>query len=201
MFQKETCFIMDAQKDWKIYTRQGDKGKTSLLGGTKVSKYHEKIEAYGTLDELNSFIGYLRDQDSLCEDTQKFLYDIQQEVFAAESLVAAESEDLLDSLPKVSPDITEKLEKAIDEMNKDLPELKNFILPGGHPAVSVAHVARTVCRRAERKILIASDIYPVENTIIIFLNRLSDYFFVLARYLAHQLDIPENKWAPRAKHP
>ena len=186
---------MADNNEWKIYTKQGDKGKTSLLGGTRVSKYHEKIEAYGTLDELNSFIGLLRDQEDICHETEKFLYDIQKKVFAAESMVAVDSEELLSQLPKVTPQDTSALEHAIDEMNKILPELKNFILPGGNQAVSYAHVARTVCSRAERHVLQANDIYPVDENIIIYLNRLSDYFFVLARYLVHKLGIAEDKWS------
>lgn len=187
---------MAENKDWKIYTKGGDKGKTSLLGGSRVSKYHEKIQAYGTLDELNSFIGLLRDQEGICEETQKFLFDIQEKIFAAESLVAVDSAELIAELPKIKTEDTEKLEQAIDRMNEHLPELRNFILPGGHPAVSWAHVARTVCRRAERHVLQANDIYPVDEQIIVYLNRLSDYFFVLARKLAHNNGIPEDKWAP-----
>lgn len=190
---------MGSQNEWKIYTRLGDKGKTSLLGGTQVPKYHEKIEAYGTLDELNSFIGMLRDRQGVCENTRIFLYHIQQQIFAAESLLAADSEDLKAELPRVTQAETSSLEKAIDDMNAELPELKNFIIPGGHPAISAAHIARTVCRRAERKILIANDIHPIDPNIVMFLNRLSDYFFVLARYLAYQLKIPENKWTIQSK--
>ncbi|MFW6020089.1 MAG: cob(I)yrinic acid a,c-diamide adenosyltransferase [Bacteroidales bacterium] len=185
---------MAKENHYKIYTKQGDKGKTSLLGGSRVSKYHEKIEAYGTLDELNAFIGLLRDQEGICENTRTFLHEIQGNVFAAESIIASDSEELLINLPTVTETDTKKLESAIDQMNEKLPELQNFIIPGGHEAASHAHVARTVCRRAERQVLQASDIYPVNEQIIQYLNRLSDYFFVLARYLTHNNDITEEKW-------
>ncbi|MGM0611977.1 MAG: cob(I)yrinic acid a,c-diamide adenosyltransferase [Bacteroidota bacterium] len=184
----------EKENNFKIYTKQGDKGKTSLLGGSRVSKYHEKIEAYGTLDELNAFIGLLRDQEGICESTRTFLHEIQEKVFAAESIIASDSEELLANLPNVDTTDTKKLEDAIDKMNEELPELQNFIIPGGHKAASHAHVARTVCRRAERKVLQASDIYPVNDEIIQYLNRLSDYFFVLARYFTHNNEITEEKW-------
>ena len=184
----------EKNKDFKIYTKQGDEGKTSLLGGSRVSKYHEKIEAYGTLDELNAFIGLLRDQDGICDKTREFLYEIQEKVFASESIIATDSEELLENLPKVDENDIKKLEEAIDNMNNKLPELQNFIIPGGHKAVSHAHVARTVCRRAERQVLQANDIYPVNGHIIQYLNRLSDYIFVLARYLAQNNDVTEKKW-------
>lgn len=187
---------MSNNKEWKIYTRQGDKGETSLLGGSRVPKYHNKIEAYGTLDELNAFIGLLRDQKEVEADMQEFLYEVQEKIFAAESLVAADSEDNLHELPEINEEDISKLEKAIDEMNLDLPELKNFILPGGHPVVSYAHVARTVCRRAERLVIRTGEEYPVDEKIIRYLNRLSDFFFVLGRYFSHTFDIPEDKWTP-----
>ncbi|MFO8086485.1 MAG: cob(I)yrinic acid a,c-diamide adenosyltransferase [Bacteroidales bacterium] len=183
------------EKESKIYTKQGDKGNTSLLGGTRVSKFHEKIQAYGTLDELNAFIGLLRDQTGICEETKQFLFDIQKKIFAAESIVAVDDDQLKEQLPKITQQDTEKLEKAIDAMNDELADLKNFILPGGHLTVSYAHVARTVCRRAERLVLKANDSYPLDHQIIIYLNRLSDYFFVLARFLAMKNDVPENKWS------
>ena len=134
---------------FKIYTKGGDKGETSLLGGTRVPKYHERIEVYGTLDELNSFIGLLRDQP-MDEHYKNELLKIQEKIFIAESRLAADQQEHLDRLPLISSDDILALEKEIDEMNIGLPELQSFILPGGHPAVSYCHIARTVCRRAER---------------------------------------------------
>lgn len=186
------------EKENKIYTKQGDKGQTSLLGGSRVSKYHEKIQAYGTLDELNAFIGLLRDQPGICEETEQFLFDIQKKIFAAESIVAVDNEQLKEQLPEITQQDTKKLEIAIDTMNEELADLKNFILPGGHLSVSYAHVARTVCRRAERLVLQANDSYAVDHQIIIYLNRLSDYFFVLGRFLAMKNDVPENKWSKKS---
>lgn len=188
---------MSENNKWKIYTRGGDKGQTSLLGGSRVPKYHEKIEAYGTLDELNAFIGLLRDQKEVEESTQQFLYEVQEKVFAAESFVAADSPHHLSGIPEIEDEDIAKLEEAIDGMNHELPELNNFILPGGHPAVSYAHVARTVCRRAERLVIKAGENHPVDEKIIRYLNRLSDYFFVLGRFLAHAFQVAEDKWTPR----
>lgn len=181
--------------EWKIYTKQGDKGITSLLGGSKVPKYHQRIEAYGTLDELNSFIGLVRD---FTEDiaTRKYLKKIQDEVFAIESRLAAETDEAARSIPTLQTDAITMLEKEIDRMEATLPALKNFILPGGHPSVSYSHVARTICRRAERTILKMTETIDVEPIAIQYLNRLSDYFFVLARYLGKMNNTDEIIWKP-----
>lgn len=179
----------------KIYTKQGDKGSTTLLGGSKVPKYHQRIEAYGTLDELNSFIGLVRDHTSI-EHVRTFLKKIQDEVFTLESRLAAETEEATKMLPNISEKNITEMENEIDRMENELPPLKNFILPGGHPAVSYSHVARTITRRAERTTLRLAEEIEVNTLIIQYLNRLSDYFFVLARYLGKANNAQEIIWKP-----
>lgn len=183
-------------KQGKIYTKTGDKGETSLLGGRRVPKYHLKIEAYGTIDELNSFVGLLRDQQ-IAEPYQTILLQIQDRLFVAESLIAADAgaEDF--ALPQLHEQDVALLETEIDLMNQALPALSSFILPGGHQAISYAHVARCVCRRAERIIIHLAEDYPVDELIIRYFNRLSDYFFVLARKIALDRGIPDQLWQPR----
>jgi len=184
------------EKEWKIYTKTGDKGETSLIGGTRVPKYHERIEAYGTLDELNSFIGYLRDQIS-DQHVREVLLKIQENLFTAESLLATDHEkEITRALPQLSEEDVLTLEMEIDVINMHLPDLSSFILPGGHPLVSLCHVCRTVCRRGERIIIkLASDM-AVDETLIKYVNRLSDYLFVLARELAFVNNIPDLPWKP-----
>jgi cob(I)alamin adenosyltransferase len=182
-------------KEYKIYTKGGDKGETSLLGGTRVPKYHERIEAYGTLDELNSFIGLLCDHVDDAE-TKGTLIKIQNNVFVAESHLAADKSEDRDRLPLLTDDDILFLENEIDRMNVYLPELISFILPGGHPVVSFCHVARTVCRRAERLTIKLGEKYPVDNIIVRYLNRLSDYFFVLARKFSFDFNAHEILWKP-----
>jgi cob(I)alamin adenosyltransferase len=177
----------------KIYTRLGDKGETSLLGGSRVPKYHIRIEAYGTIDELNSFIGVVRDME-IHEDYKKALLRIQENLFVAESILASDNQDLLSSLPSLEDEDILFLENQIDFMNHHLPELRHFILPGGHPTVSAAHVARCVCRRAERIIIAMSEQFPVPALIITYFNRLSDYLFVLSRKLAHEHGVEDIIW-------
>jgi cob(I)alamin adenosyltransferase len=180
--------------DLKIYTKTGDKGETSLLGGTRVPKYHDRIEAYGTLDELNSYIGLLRDQD-IAVRYKDLLLIIQDRLFTAESLLATDPLNEPDyALPQLHDEDILLLESEIDRMNEVLPALTSFILPGGHPAVSHAHVARCICRRAERLTIKLSASSPVDLIIIRYLNRLSDYLFVLARMLAKDLNITETPW-------
>jgi cob(I)alamin adenosyltransferase len=181
----------------KIYTKTGDKGTTSLLGGTRVPKFHPRIEAYGTIDELNSYIGLIRDQD-IAEHNKKLLLEIQDRLFTMESQIAKDPEvELNYTLPEIQPRDVENLEKEMDKMNKSLPELKNFILPGGHAVVSFCHIARCVCRRAERITLRLSQAQPVNSLNIMYLNRLSDYLFVLARKLARDLNVDETPWKAR----
>jgi cob(I)alamin adenosyltransferase len=181
----------------KIYTKTGDKGTTSLLGGTRVSKNHKRINAYGTVDELNSFIGLLRDQE-VNGGRSGELQHIQERLFTIGSSLASEKEIQHVFKPDIREDDILLLEKAMDAMNAGLPELRNFILPGGHTAVSLCHVARTVCRRAERAVIELAENEGCDENIIIYLNRLSDYFFVLARKIALELGVEEIKWRPRS---
>jgi len=182
-------------KEIKIYTKGGDKGETSLLGGTRVPKYHERIEVYGTLDELNSFIGLLRDQN-LDAHTGEILLEIQKKIFVSESRLAADKPENLQRLPRLTENDISVLEQEIDKMNEQLPALKSFILPGGHPIVSYCHIARTICRRAERLTIKLNDKFSVEHEIIKYLNRLSDYFFVLARKISGDNNVREVPWEP-----
>jgi cob(I)alamin adenosyltransferase len=180
----------------KIYTRKGDDGKTSLIGGTRVLKSSLRIDAYGTVDELNSFIGWVRD---LCLRTEhkEILLEIQDRLFTIGSLLAADPEKSKMELPRLKEDDITFLEKCIDHMNDELPEMKSFILPGGHPAVSCCHVARCVCRRAERATVLLSENDTVDGIIIKYLNRLSDYLFVLARILIKDFKVEETPWKAR----
>jgi cob(I)alamin adenosyltransferase len=181
--------------EYKIYTKGGDKGQTSLLGGTRVPKYHERIEAYGTVDELVSFIGLIRDQE-IGRHYHKVLIEIQQKLFTAESRLAADKPQNMQKLPVITEEDVVFLEKEIDKMNETLPELRSFILPGGHTIVSYCHIARTICRRAERLTIKLTEKYEVEEIIVKYLNRLSDYFFVLARKLSQELKGEEIPWKP-----
>ncbi len=179
----------------KIYTKTGDLGETSLLGGTRVMKSHGQVEAYGTIDELNSYIGLIGDQD-IDAHYKLVLQNIQKTLFVAEAWVAADQEHPHNNLPEFKEGNISQLETEIDEMNQALPELIHFILPGGNTTVSYCHIARTVCRRAERT-LIRFSINRLENDIIIkYLNRLSDYLFVLARKIAKDLGAKETSWIP-----
>jgi len=181
----------------KIYTKTGDKGLTSLIGGTRVPKFHPRIEAYGTVDELNSYIGLIRDHD-IASHFKDILLEIQDRLFTAESLIALDPEAASPvKLPQLREDDIKLLEKEIDAMNEVLPELKNFILPGGHPVVSYCHVARCICRRAERHTIRLSQSQPIPELVIPYLNRLSDYLFVLARRLAKDFNSPETHWKAR----
>jgi cob(I)alamin adenosyltransferase len=182
----------------KIYTKTGDKGITSLIGGTKVPKSHLRIEAYGTVDELNSYLGLCKD---LLTDNQSktILQEIQDRLFTIGSSLACDPE----KEPKMKiPDLKEQditlLEKEIDRMSETLPPMKSFILPGGHLSVSHLHIARCICRRAERCcVRLEFEKQEIESISIKYLNRLSDYLFVLARYISHQLKAEEIPWKPR----
>ncbi len=185
--------------EFKIYTKTGDKGETSLIGGTRVKKYHERIEAYGALDELNSFIGLIRDQD-IDLHTKNVLIEIQDRLFTAESLLAVDSDHPpLRKLPELSEEDPILLENEIDKMNEELPPISNFVLPGGHPTVSYCHIARTICRRAERITIKLSENYQVHDLVIKYLNRLSDYLFVLSRKMAKDFNAEEIPWRARLK--
>jgi cob(I)alamin adenosyltransferase len=182
----------------RIYTKTGDKGSTSLIGGTKVPKSHLRIESYGTVDELNSFIGLVHDQTP-DEHSRQILKEVQDRLFTIGSSLACDPE----KEPKLRiPDLKEEdirlLEKEIDSMNEELPVMKSFLLPGGHAAVSTTHIARCVCRRAERCCVnMQQHDMPVEPIVLKYLNRLSDYLFILARYTGHKLNVPEHPWKPR----
>lgn len=182
----------------KIYTKTGDLGKTSLIGGTKVSKSNLRIEAYGTVDELNSHIGLVADHNT-DEQTKSILKEIQDRLFTIGSSLACDP----DKEPRMKiPDLKETdivfLEKEIDRMNEVLPDMTSFILPGGHIAVSSTHVARCVCRRTERLCVSLQDHELfVDPLVIKYINRLSDYLFVLARYTSFILKVPEVMWKPR----
>lgn len=180
---------------FKIYTKTGDKGQTSLIGGTRVPKHHLRIETYGTLDELNSHIGLVRD---VCPDAaaQNLLNQIQNQLFTLGSHLATDPEHATMKLPDIDTDIISGMENAIDAMDSQLPPLKNFIIPGGHIYVSYCHIARCVCRRAERLAVHLSEETKVEAEVIILLNRLSDYLFTLARFISLKLQTPEIPWNP-----
>lgn len=181
-------------KEFKIYTKQGDKGETSLIGGKRVPKYHDRIEAYGTVDELNSFVGLIRDAH-IDEASRKSLIIIQEKLFTLESILATDPESEIGrKLPVLREEDVVFLEQEIDKMNIELPAITNFILPGGHTVVSYTHIARTVCRRAERIVLRLARDYPVDELVIKYLNRLSDYFFVLSRKFTKDFNAREIPW-------
>ena len=180
----------------KIYTKTGDKGFTSLIGGTRVPKSSLRIECYGTVDELNSHIGLVRDQD-INATRRPLLKEIQDRVFTIGSSLAADPEKSKMKLPDLHDADVTLLEDEMDRLNVDLPELRAFILPGGHPAVSHAHVARCVCRRAERLAIHLGEESFVAELVVVYLNRLSDFLFVLSRTMAHELGVEEVTWKAR----
>lgn len=182
---------------WKIYTKTGDKGETSLIGGTRVPKNHIRIEAYGTIDELNAFVGLIRDHD-IAPHHKEVLLKIQECLFIAESLLAKDPEQTQIKLPCLSQADIKLLEEEIDKMNAELPELSHFILPGGNLESSYAHVARCICRRAERIIISLSAQVEVQPNVLQYINRLSDYFFVLARKLAQEKGTGDTIWKAKA---
>jgi cob(I)alamin adenosyltransferase len=179
----------------KIYTKTGDKGVTSLIGGKRVSKNHPRIDAYGTVDELISFIGLLHDQlaDSATCNT---LTHIQDRLMVCAAILAADCEDCKVKIPILSEENVLYLEKEIDKIEGNLSPIHSFIIPGGHPAVSLCHVSRTVCRRAERLVIKLSSDYVVPELVMEYLNRLSDYFFVLSRKLSVDFKAVEHIWSP-----
>ena len=187
----------------KVYTKTGDKGTTALFGGIRVPKDHIRIESYGTVDELNSHIGLIRDQD-FNSHYKDVLIEIQDRLFTVGAILATppekevlkNGEKRLQNLGILESDI-EFLEKEIDTMEEALPPMTHFVLPGGHTTVSYCHIARCVCRRAERLAVHLSHNEPVADIAIKYLNRLSDYLFVLARKLSHDLNAEEVKWISR----
>ena len=180
----------------KIYTKKGDDGSTGILGGTRLPKHHLRIESYGTIDELNSFIGSLR--DGLTNETLKQeLIKIQEELFTIGSQLAADPVKNKMVLPMISSDDIVYLEKRMDQMDSNLPEMRFFVLPGGHPSGSAAHICRCICRRAERQCVALKEHEMVNELILQYLNRLSDYFFTLSRQLTMELGAEEIPWKPR----
>jgi cob(I)alamin adenosyltransferase len=189
----------------KIYTKTGDKGTTALFGGTRVKKYNLRIDSYGTVDELNSYIGLIKDQE-ISEEIKTSLLKIQNELFTLGAMLATppEKETLKNgkerlNIPKVEVNSIQFLENEIDKMDTELPQMTHFILPGGHQAVSFCHIARCVCRRAERLTVELNDEESINDDILKYLNRLSDYLFVLARKLSKDLAVEEIKWIPTKK--
>ena len=180
----------------KIYTKTGDQGTTSLFGGKRVSKSDLRIDAYGTVDELNSYIGLLRDQE-VNKKRKEVLVEIQDRLFTVGSILATEPGNTKVKIPALIETDISLLEKEIDQMDLQLPPMKFFVLPGGHPSVSFGHVARTVCRRAERLVIALDHNEKVDELVVKYLNRLSDYLFVLCRMMTQELGVEETAWKPR----
>ena len=177
----------------RIYTKTGDRGETSLIGGKRVPKYHERIDAYGTIDELISYIGLIRDQP-VNEKYIKTLIHIQDKLMACAAILAADCEDCNVEIPEIKKTDISDLEKEIDVLSETLEPLSSFILPGGHTIVSYCHIARCVCRRAERITLKLKQNFFVPDNLMVYLNRLSDYLFALSRRLSADLQCVEIKW-------
>ena len=187
----------------KIYTKTGDKGTTALFGGTRVAKHHIRIESYGTVDELNSHIGLIRDQE-IDPRSREILIHVQDKLFTVGAILATDPEKaMLKSgkerlnIPKIEADDIALLEREIDQMDGQLPPMTHFVLPGGHTTVSYCHIARCVCRRAERLATLLHESEPTDERVLMYLNRLSDYLFVLARKLSKDLQADEIKWVPK----
>ena len=187
----------------KIYTKTGDKGTTALFGGTRVPKHHIRIESYGTVDELNSHLGLIRDQD-INPEYKALIIEIQDRLFTVGAILATDPEKAVLkngkarlNIPKITDKDITKLEEEMDKMNEALPPMTHFVLPGGHQTVSFCHIARCVCRRAERLASALNDLEPFQPESLIYLNRLSDYLFVLARKLSYDLKAEEIKWIPK----
>ena len=177
----------------KIYTRKGDSGRTSLIDGDIVYKHNLSVDAYGTIDELNSFLGLLKDyiKDDKIKD---ILNNIQVKLFSIGSILASGKNKNISDKVKIEKKDVEHIELEIDRLNKDLPELKNFVIPGGHKTSSYSHVCRSICRRAERKISELNNKSSVDSNILAYVNRLSDFFFVLSRFLKHSDNVSESHW-------
>ena len=179
----------------RVYTRTGDKGETALASGKRVPKYHPRLETYGSADELNSFIGLLRTE--VPDNTaRKMLIKVQNRVFSVSSMLAVDDPGMSSRLPGIKDKDIADLESDMDRMLDSLPPLKNFILPGGHPLVAQCHMARTVCRRLERLMVKLAEDNTIEENLIKYVNRLSDYLFVLARKTAAGLGVEEIIWTP-----
>ena len=182
----------------KVYTKTGDKGSTGLYGGKRISKAALRIESYGNVDELNSFMGLIRDMEHVPERKQ-LLKRVQDNLFNVGSILSCDKEVLPASIPKVSISDIQELELAMDDINELLEPLTAFVLPGGHPKNSYCHIARCVCRRAERAVVRLDEIEGVDQLVIIYLNRLSDYLFMLARLKSKEEGVEEIKWESKPK--
>lgn len=180
----------------KIYTKTGDKGTTALIGGKRVPKNHIRIEAYGTADELISYLGWLRDTDINAEH-KSMLLEIQEDLMTVSAILATDCDGCDSKLPKIDNENIARLERAIDLLDTGIKPLKSFIIPGGDVSVSACHISRTVCRRLERIILTLNEGYIVPEVLIKYVNRLSDYLFTLARAIAAEKKIEEIIWNPK----
>lgn len=180
----------------KVYTKTGDKGQTSLFGGKRVPKHDIRIDAYGTVDELNSYIGLIRDQD-IDLNSIKILIEVQDRLFTLGSILATEPGNTKVKVPQLFPEDILLLENEMDKMNEHLPEMRSFVLPGGDTTVSYCHITRCVCRRAERLISHLSEIEEIDSLVLQYLNRLSDYLFVLGRKIVVDKAVEEVEWKPR----
>ena len=177
----------------KIYTRKGDSGQTSLIDGDMVNKHNLSVDAYGTIDELNSFLGLLKDyiKDDKIKD---ILNNIQIKLFSIGSILASGKNQNISAKVKIEKKDVVYIELEIDRLNENLPELKNFVIPGGHKTSSYSHVCRSICRRAERKISELNNKSSVDSNILAYVNRLSDFFFVLSRFLKYSDNVSESRW-------
>jgi len=189
----------------RIYTRTGDKGTTALIGGTRVPKHHIRIETYGTIDELNAHIGMVRSLE-INRVHKDRLIQIQNQLFTMGSELATDPEKAVMrngkerlQISKIGKEEIDQMEELIDEMNEGLPPLKNFILPGGHPVVAHCHIARTVCRRTERLATALYEVEPFDESLLKYLNRLSDFLFVLTRRVSFESKAEETPWIPKKK--
>jgi cob(I)alamin adenosyltransferase len=180
----------------KIYTKTGDEGTTALFGGQRLPKSDLRIDAYGTIDELNSHLGLLRDQP-VNISRKEILVEIQDRLFTIGSILATEPGNTKVKIPSLQESDITLLENEIDKMDSVLPPMKTFVLPGGHPSVSIGHIVRTVCRRAERLVIALHEQNPVDTLVVKYLNRLSDYLFMLCRLMAQELKAEETPWKPR----
>ncbi len=199
MLSEKSCiqdlFFTDMKKS-RVYTKTGDKGKTGLIGGTRVSKNDIRLEAYGTIDELNSYIGLLRSYGT--DELNNIIIGIQNQLFNIGSYLATDDSvsDFRSNI-KLEEVRIEELEKEIDKMEQGLSQLTGFVLPGGHESVSFCHIARTVCRRAERRVISMSEQFETDGWIVRYLNRLSDFLFVLSRYFSNNFGVKEIHWSAK----
>lgn len=180
----------------KVYTKTGDDGTTGLFGGARVPKHHIRIESYGTADELNSYIGLVRHR-KIDPKAEAILGEVQDRLFTIGSILASDPSKSNLKTPDLHNSDIELLEKEMDRMNEELPEMRSFVLPGGNDTVSFCHIARCVCRRAERLAVLLNEKEPIEPLVIKYLNRLSDYLFVLSRKITQDDKLTEIPWKPR----